>query len=181
MKGGVLVFFISPAATKTTMRGCKYNESDRNKVTHLLAAGMTSKQINAQTGIPIRTIDDWKKSCEKTKDFAELREDYKKRFEETTSDCINKGINLIQKNFDRAIDAHEALDELLKDYMAACEEDGEELSNEQIKALAKKISALKCEDTAKIANTVGILYDKRALSQGKETSRVSVTFEDFPE
>lgn len=180
MKGGVSVFSSAPPPL-CKMRGCKYNESDRNKVIHLLAAGMTSKQINAQTGIPIRTIDDWKKSCEKSEDFAKLREDYKKKFEETTSDCINKGINLIQKNFDRAIDAHEALDELLKDYMAACEEDGEELSNEQIKALAKKISALKCEDTAKIANTVGILYDKRALSQGKETSRVSVTFEDFPE
>ncbi len=163
------------------MKGSKYSENDRLKVRHLYAKGMTTSQISKKTGIPYSTLVDWKRECEVDETFVELREDYKKRFEDTITDCIDKGTRLIQKAFGRALDEGEVLDRLLKDYKKACEEDGEEPSKEEIKALAKKISALKCEDTAKIATTVGTLYDKRALSQGKETQIVGVSFEDMPE
>lgn len=163
------------------MMGSKYNDNDRERAMHLFAQGMTAAAVSKQTGIPVGTLRDWERSNKGSEEFKELQQDYKKKFEEQVTSCIDMGMRLLQRNIERAKNNSEILDKLIKDYARACERDGHPLSNEEIKALGKKLSAIKLEDTSKLAATIGILYDKRALSQGKETSRVSVTFEDFPE
>lgn len=172
----------SPPLLLRNMIGSKYNDNDREKAMHLFAKGMTPKEVSKETGIPYGTLRDWKSALEGSDDFNKLQQDYKKRFEEQVTNCIDVGMQLIQRNFERAKKNDEILDKLVKDYVKACERDGHALSNDEIKALGKKLSALKCEDTSKLANTIGILYDKRALSQGKETSIVSVKpFEELEE
>lgn len=164
------------------MIGSKYNDNDRERAMHLFAKGMTPKEVSNETGIPIGTLRDWRTSCKKSEHFNKLQQDYKKKFEEQVTNCIDVGMQLIQKNFDRAKENGEILDDILQRYKEVCEEDGDVLLNDEIKAIGKKISTLKCEDVSKLASVIGILYDKRALSQGKETAIVGVKpFEDLEE
>ncbi len=147
---------------------------------HLLAKGMTPKQISIEMGIPITTLYSWKSQYKEDENFVELCNDYKKRFEEGVEQCIDKGTMLIKKAFDRALAKDEVINKLLKD--AEKQYTGGKLTDKQFKALVNKLNTIKCEDVLKIASTIGILYDKRALSLGKETTIVGVkSFEDMPE
>lgn len=162
------------------MIGSKYDDQDRTKAMHLLAKGMTPKQISAEMDIPITTLYDWKSEYEEDEKFVKLRNEYKKRFEETVSRCIDSGTTLIQKTFDRALAKDDVINKLFKD--AEKQYASGKLSDKQFKAFVNKLNTIKCDDVAKIASAVGILYDKRALSQGKETAIVGVkSFEDMPE
>lgn len=164
------------------MQGSRYSDDDRERAKQLLASGKTITEVSKEMSIPFSTINGWKKSFEDTENFEELRNQYKKRFDEQTTEIIDSGLLILKKRFNRALKDDEELESLLREYVDACQEDDEELTKEKLKALAGKISAMRIDDVSKISQVIGTLFDKRALSQGESTQNVNatVTFENMP-
>ncbi len=163
------------------MKGSKYSDEDRERAEKLLAAGKTPSEVAKEMGIAINTIRGWKKNFEETQNFAELRAEYKKQFEEQTSSIIDKGLTLIERRLDAAINYEEELDGLIEDYKNACAELGDDVDPNVIKKLVMKVATMKCDDVGKLSIMIATLFDKRALSQGAPTQNIGITFENLPE
>ena len=164
------------------MQGSRYSEEDRERAEKLLASGKTVSEVARELKIPYNTISSWKKKLfDGTEKFEKLCEDHKKEFEKKTSSIIDKGLTLIERRLDAAINYEEELDGLIEDYKNACAELGDDVDPNVIKKLVMKVATMKCDDVGKLSIMIATLFDKRALSQGAPTQNIGITFENLPE
>ena len=77
-------------------------------------------------------------------------------FSEIASEIIRKGIKLLNRRFDRALDEEEELDAIIGEVLGS-----EELSQTEKNKLVQNIRTLQLYDIKAIASIVGSLYDKK--------------------
>ena len=164
------------------MRGKKYNDDIKEQAIALLATNNNISEIARQLDIKQNTLRTWKKKLEEepteeSKKFVKLREEKKKTFIDKAWKIIEQAQDLLERRIERALSSEEDLDNLLSEVLRT-----EGLTNDDRKALYKKMSAIKIEDIGKLTTALGTLYDKQALANGDVTSReeqVVKKFEDY--
>lgn len=134
----------------------------------------TSRVLN----IPIKTVEKIVKDNMGSPEFAELCSEKKLDFANKASKIIDKGMTLLDRRFNRAIEQEESLDILIEEIFASSKE---ELSQDEKNRLVSKLRALQLQDVKAITTAVGTLYDKRALAKGKITDNIKVSVELPPE
>lgn len=166
------------------MKGQGYDDEIKEKILAELASGTSLCALSRKYDIAKSTISGWKKALnnpgneDKLDQFEQLRTKKKREFVEKAWSNIEAGNKLIQRRFERALDNEDAIDSLLSEIMSL---PNTELSTEQKKALAKKLSNIRLDDVGKIAITLGTLYDKQALANKEPTNIEGQVkkFEDF--
>ena len=129
------------------------------------------KQTARDLGIPVTTV---KKIVDENKDkpeFIELRRKQAEAFSDKASEIIMKGLTLLNRRLDRAIESEDDLDIVIDEIFAT---DREELSDREKQTLISKIRALQLHDIKALTTAIGTLYDKRALSDGKPTGAIEI-------
>lgn len=177
--GGILM--------EKSQRGKKFNDDIKEKALALLATNNNAKFVADKLGLKYTTVKTWEKKfleqanagdVPQDKDLVALRKKKKAEFVDNAWEIIEKTQSLLMKRIERALDSEDKIDQLLEEILLL---DNKDLSQEQRKALYKKISTIKVEDVGKIATVLGTIYDKQALASNEPTSRVegNIRLEDL--
>lgn len=157
-------------------RGKKYSDDIKELAYALYAVNgskqETARQIKEKTGVTVaaNTITDW--INKKPPDgFDELREEKKRGFIENANAIIDKGMQIMDRRFTRALEQEEEIDELIG--MVSKTDD---MSDKQKDSITRKLSALQLHDIKALTTAIGTLYDKRALAQGESTDNTKIEF-----
>ena len=145
-------------------QGSKYTDEQKEQALAMLTT-MSFKAVSKSLKIPERTLRDWKDTEEKINpEFAELRNEKKKQFVESSWRIIEKANQLIEKKIDRALSAEEDIDKIMKKAKG-----NESLDKDDIVALTKNINKLNIENIGQVSTVIGTLYDKQALINKEAT------------
>lgn len=177
--GGILM--------EKSQRGKKFNDDIKEKALALLATNNNAKFVADKLGLKYTTVKTWEKkfleqsntgNVPQDKDLVALRKKKKAEFVDNAWEIIEKTQSLLMKRIERALDSEDKIDQLLEEILLL---DNKDLSQEQRKALYRKISTIKVEDVGKIATVLGTIYDKQALASNEPTSRVegNIRLEDL--
>lgn len=177
--GGILM--------EKSQRGKKFNDDIKEKALALLSTNNNAKFVADKLGLKYTTVKTWEKkfleqsntgNVPQDKDLVALRKKKKAEFVDNAWEIIEKTQSLLMKRIERALDSEDKIDQLLEEILLL---DNKDLSQEQRKALYRKISTIKVEDVGKIATVLGTIYDKQALASNEPTSRVegNIRLEDL--
>ena len=119
--------------------------------------------------LPLSTVKDIVDKNKNADEFEELRTQTEKAFAQKTTEIIEKGLLLLNKRLNRAIEHEEDLDELIDDIWDI---DDDEMSYKEKDKLVNKIKTLQLQNIKDITTAIGTLYDKRALSRGEMTQNL---------
>ncbi|MBQ8178300.1 MAG: helix-turn-helix domain-containing protein [Clostridia bacterium] len=187
-------------------RGKVIDKELQAQIFALLAQGKSVSDVAREVGLPRSTVQSWeerfvKKSEEIAKreakpveetaakpddevtnepvlDLVKARELSKKEFVEKAWSLINKSQTLIERRLDRAIESEDEIDQILYEVMNL---DHKELTDNERKALAKRIMALKVENIKDLAVVLGTIYDKQALANKEPTTIIDGKVKKFEE
>lgn len=189
-----------------SQRGKKFNDDIKEKAFALLATNNNAKVVADTLGLKYTTVKTWEKKFLKeaeeqqkakaeaennqevadkqdtnftnlrTENLVELRNKKKKEFVDSSWNIISKAQKLLERRITRALESEDELDSLVKEIEQL---DYQDLSQDQRKALYRKMAAIKIEDIGKLATTLGTLYDKQALANDEPTGNVRVRIEDI--
>lgn len=168
--GGILM--------EKSQRGKKFNDDIKEKALALLATNNNAKFVADKLGLKYTTVKTWEKKfleqantgdVPQDKNLVALRNKKKAEFVDNAWEIIEKTQSLLMKRIERALYSEDKIDQLLEEILLL---DNKDLSQEQRKALYRKISTIKVEDVGKIATVLGTIYDKQALASDEPTSRV---------
>lgn len=179
-----------------SQRGKKFNDDIKEKAFALLATNNNAKVVADTLGLKYTTVKTWEKKFLKeaeeqqkvkaeaennqeaednqdtnlrTENLVELRNKKKKEFVDSSWNIISKAQTLLERRITRALEKEDELDSLVTEIEQL---DYKDLSQEQRKALHRKMAAIKVEDVGKLATMLGTLYDKQALANNEATSKV---------
>lgn len=155
------------------MKGKKYSDEVKEKAYALYAVNSSYKATAKALEIPVSTVSTWinRKKHEPPDEFEKLRTQNKERFIEQAGAVIDKGMQLLDKRFTRALEHETELDRMIEEALK-----DESLGNGEKQSLIKNLRSLQLQDIKAITTAIGTLYDKRALAQGESTENASVTF-----
>ena len=124
-----------------------------------------------QLDMPEATVRKIVKENKDKEEFVKLCAEKKEEFSKQADEIIKKGLTLLNRRFDRAINQEGELDILIDEIFATnkCE-----ISQDEKTKLVTKIKALQLQDVKAITTAIGTLFDKKALSEGKATENVKV-------
>lgn len=154
-------------------RGQKWSDEVKEKAYLMYATCGNFNEVSRELGVPITTIKTWIDKKEPD-ELDELRNKKKEEFVDKASSIIDKGLLLLEKRLDRALNQEEELDELIE----VIEDDVKNGTRRQ--ALISKVQALQLQKLGEVTTAIRTLYDKRALAKGESTENTTVTF-DLPE
>lgn len=129
------------------------------------------KETAADLGLSYSTVKDIVNKNKDKPEFVKLREEKSAEFSQKASEIIQKGLTLLNRRFDRAINQEEDLDLLIDEIFDTPKT---ELSQDEKKKLVMKIAALQLQDVRAITTAIGTLFDKKALAEGKPTERTEI-------
>ena len=119
--------------------------------------------------LPYSTV---KEIVQKNKDkdeFIKLCSQKEREFADKASEIIDKGLLLLNKRLDRAMNEEEHFDLLIDEIFSA---DRDEISQDEKNRLVAKIKQMQLQNIKDITTAIGTLFDKRALSRGESTQNV---------
>jgi hypothetical protein len=119
--------------------------------------------------MPYATVKDIVQKNQDKDEFIKLRSQKEKEFADKASEIIDKGLVLLKRRMNRAIEEEENLDLLIDEIFAT---DKDELSQDEKNRLVAKIKTMQMQNMKDITTAIGTLYDKRALSRGESTQNV---------
>lgn len=129
------------------------------------------KETAADLGLSYSTVKDIVTKNKDKPEFVKLREKKKEEFSKQADEIIQKGLTLLNRRFDRAINQEEELDILINEIFAT---NKVEISQDEKTKLVTKIRALQLQDVKAITTAIGTLFDKKALAEGKSTENVAI-------
>ena len=122
-------------------------------------------------GLPESTVEKIVKSNREDPDFVKLCVEKRTEFAEKASQIVGKGMTLLNRRLDRALEQEMELDKLIDEVY---DMDKEELSFDEKKRLISTLRNLQLQDIRAVTQTVGTMFDKKALAEGKPTENVSI-------
>ena len=141
------------------------------KIMASYAVSGSYKETARELNLPVSTVKDIVDKNINKPEFVKLRNEKKADFAKRASEIIDKGMVLLSRRLERAIQQEEALDILIAEIFAT---DKEELTQDEKNKLVTKIRALQLQDIKALTTAVGTLYDKRALAKGESTENKTV-------
>ena len=126
-------------------------------------------QTAREVGLPISTVTDIVTKNKDSDKFVKLREEKSKEFADKASVIIDKGLLLLNRRLNRAIEEEETLDELIDKIYSM---DDEEMSQQAKTAAVNKIKHMQLQNLKDVTTAIGTLYDKRALAKGETTQNI---------
>ena len=119
--------------------------------------------------MPLSTVKEIVDKNKNAEEFEELRTQTEKAFAQKTTEIIEKGLILLNKRLNRAIEHEEDLDDLIEEIWDI---DDDEMPYKEKDKLVNKIKTLQLQNIKDITTAIGTLYDKRALSRGDMTQNI---------
>ena len=150
-------------------RGQKTNYEDVFRVMVSYFSTHNYAETSRQLDMPESTVKEIVKQYENAPEFVELRRQKEDEFADKATEIINKGLLLLNRRLNRAIEEEETLDDLIEQIEMMSDD---EMSYQQKVSTINKIKQLQLQNMKDITTTVGTLYDKRALSRGEMTQNV---------
>lgn len=152
-------------------RGKKTSPETIYKVMVSWAATKNYKETAELLGMAVSSV---KKLVEENKDkpkYVKLCKEKEGEFADRATAIINKGLILLNRRMDRAINNELELDILIDEIF---DTEKEKLSQDEKNKLVAKIRILQIQDIKAITTALGTLYDKRALAKGEFTNKTEV-------
>ena len=149
-------------------------KTDPETIYKIMASWMTTNSYQATArdlGLAVTTVKDIVDRNKDKEEFVELRNEKMKEFSNKASEVIQKGLVLLNRRFERAIESEDDLDVLIDEIFAT---DKSELSQDEKNRLVAKVRALQLQDVKAITTAIGTLYDKKALADGRPTGRTEI-------
>ncbi len=132
------------------------------------------RETSRQTGIPFSTVKDIVDRHRGEQSFEQLRSQKREEFSQRASRIVFKGLTLLERRYDKALDNEDEIEELIDIVMNADEkEDG--ISYKEKVALAKKLGRLELNNLSEITTSMGTLFDKMRLATGESTENTNQT------
>lgn len=150
-------------------RGKKTSPQDVNNIMALWFTNYNLRETSRELGIPLTTVKDIVDKNKNAEEFEQLRTQTEKAFARKTTEIIEKGLLLLNKRLNRAIEHEEDLDDLIDEIW---DMDEDEMSFKEKDKLVNKIKTLQLHNIKDITTAIGTLYDKRALSRGEMTQNL---------
>ena len=151
------------------MRGKKTAPDVIYQVMALWFTNYNMRETSRTLGVPLTTVKEIVDKNKNKPEFEELRTQTEKAFAQKTTEIIEKGLLILNKRLNRAIEHEEDLDELIDDIWDI---DEDEMSYKEKDKLVNKIKTLQLHNIKDITTAIGTLYDKRALSRGETTQNI---------
>lgn len=147
----------------------KYTPAMKEKAIMLYATNGSYTDTAEELGIAKSTVYDWINTDENKELLGKVRTEKLQEFADNAGRIINKGLKLLERRLNTAIEHEDELDEIIEEIWST---DGKEMRQDQKQRLVQTIKGLQLQKVSEITTAVGTLYDKRALAQGDPTSRV---------
>ena len=151
-------------------RGKKTAPEDIYRVMTSYAITNSYNQTARDLDMPYATVKDIVKANQDADEFIKLRQQKQDEFAEKATEIIDKGLLLLKRRMDRAIEEEETLDDLIEEIWSM---DDEDMSQQSKTATVNKIKNMQLHNLKDITTAIGTLYDKRALSKGEMTQNVN--------
>lgn len=151
------------------MRGKKTAPDVVYQVMALWFTNYNMRETARTLNMPLTTVKEIVDKNKNAEQFEELRTQTEKAFAQKTTEIIEKGLLLLNKRLNRAIEHEEDLDDLIDEIWDI---DEDEMSYKEKDKLVNKVKALQLQNIKDITTAIGTLYDKRALSRGEMTQNV---------
>ena len=151
------------------MRGKKTSPEDIYKIMALWFTNYNLRETARIMDMPLSTVKGIVDEHKNADEFAELRTQTEKAFAQKTTEIIEKGLIILNKRLNRAIEHEEDLDDLIEEIWDI---DDDEMSYKEKDKIVNKIKTLQLQNIKDITTAIGTLYDKRALSRGEVTQNV---------
>jgi hypothetical protein len=151
------------------MRGKKTSPEVVYQVMALWFTNYNLRETARTLDLPLTTVKDIVDKNKNAEAFEELRTEKQKEFSNKATEIIEKGLLLLNRRLERAIEEEETLDELIDDIE---DMDDEEMSYQKKQATITKIRTMQLHNLKDLTTAIGTLYDKRALSKGESTQNV---------
>lgn len=139
------------------------------KVMTLWSVNQNLRETSRELGIPLSTVKDIVDRNKDTEKWKRIRTQKQDEFVEKATEIIDKGLILLRRRLNRAINEEESLDLLIEEIFST---DKEEISQDEKNRLVTKIKQMQMQNVKDITTAIGTLYDKRALSRGESTQNI---------
>ena len=150
--------------------GKKYSDEIKEQAFLLYATCGSYAETARQLGLAKSTVKGWVDKKEPDA-LEQARTEKKMEFVDKASAIIDKGLKLLDRRINTALEHEDELDELIDEIFTT---DKEEISQDEKKALVNKIRSLQVQKLGEITTAIGTLYDKRALAKGETTQNESI-------
>ena len=151
------------------MRGKKTSPELIYKVMTSYMITHNYRETARDLGVPYATVKDIVQNNQDKEEFIKLRSQKEREFADKASEIIDKGLLLLNRRLNRAIEEEETLDDLIEEIWSL---DDSEMSQQTKTATVNKIKNMQLHNLKDITTAIGTLYDKRALSRGESTQNV---------
>ena len=150
-------------------RGKKTSPEDVYKIMALWFTNYNLRETSRVLNLPLSTVKDIVNKNKNAEDFAELRTQKQAEFADKATEIIEKGLLLLNKRLDRAIEDEDELDDLIDEvYFTG----NDEMSQPEKTSIIAKIRGMQMQNIKDITTAIGTLYDKRALTKGEMTQNL---------
>lgn len=129
------------------------------------------KETARDLGLPYSSVKDIVLKNKDKPEFVKLREQKNGEFSAAASEIIMKGLVLLNRRFDRALNFEEELDELIDEIALG---DKADMTYAEKQSLIGKVKALQLQDIKAVTTAIGTLFDKKALADGNPTERTEI-------
>ena len=150
-------------------RGKKTSPEDVYKIMALWFTNYNLRETSRVLNLPLSTVKDIVDKNKNADEFKQLRTQKQAEFADKATEIIEKGLLLLNKRLDRAIEDEEELDELIDEVYFT---DNDEMSQPEKTSIIAKIRGMQMQNIKDITTAIGTLYDKRALTKGEMTQNV---------
>ena len=151
------------------MRGRKTSPEQIHKVMALWFTNYNMRETARVLNMPLTTVKDIVDKYKNAEEFEEFRTQKQKEFSAKATEVIEKGLQLLNRRLDRAIETEEELDDLIDEVYFT---DKEDMSYTEKSAIINKIKGMQIQNIKDITTAIATLYDKRALNQGDSTQNI---------
>lgn len=147
-------------------QGKKTSPEDIAKVMTLWSVNKNLRETSRELGIPLSTVKDIVDKHRDMPKWKQVRTQKQEEFINRATDIIFKGLNLLDRRMDRAIEEEDSLDDLIEEIYSM---DDKEMSQQAKTNAVNKIKHMQMHNIKDVTTVLGTLYDKRALASGEST------------
>lgn len=149
-------------------------KTDNETIYKIMISVFTTNNLNETSrklNIPVTTVKDIYDRNKDKEEFVKLQTEKRDEFVESATRIINKATELLDRRLQTALDNQDELDEIIEQVY---DTDKKELNETQKKTIVNKIAKMQLNNLSEITTALGTLYDKKALSEGKNTVNTGI-------
>lgn len=152
-------------------RGKKTDNKTIYKVLLSYATTNNTRETARQLNLAQTTVSKIIKENKDKPEFVKICSQKKVEFVEKANKIIDKATDLLDKRLTLALQNEDEIETLIDTVMNVKDED---MKTKEKLEIAKKLSKIQLNSLNEISTTLGVIYDKKALASGENTSNVGI-------